>query len=157
MEKNIEQYEGGFERNYNLKLKNYPREIVIESSMLDFDHAIWVEIKISKETRTIAAAAAKMPKIPHQLICQKSFNALKNIIGLKIEHGLSKKLKELLGKNSGCVHIFKLVWLAADEAANYLGRFATLEDPREFLKNTCVAYREDDLQQTTGDKQRKER
>ncbi len=49
MEKNIEQYEGGFERNYNLKLKNYPREIVIESSMLDFDHAIWVEIKISKE------------------------------------------------------------------------------------------------------------
>lgn len=143
MEEAIEQYEGGFERNYNLKLKNYPREIAIESSMLDFDHAIWVEIKISKETRMITLVSAKMPKIPHQLICQKSFTALKNIVGLKIEHGLSKKLKELIGKNTGCVHIFKLVWLAADEAANYLERFATIEEQREFLKNTCVAYKED--------------
>lgn len=143
MEEVIEQYEGGFERNYNLKLKNYPREIAIESSMLDFDHAIWVEIKISKETGTITEVSAKMPKIPHQLICQKSFTALKNIVGLKIEHGLSKKLKELIGKNTGCVHIFKLVWLAADEAANYLKRFATIEKQREFLKNTCVAYKED--------------
>lgn len=139
----VEKYDG-FERIYSTKIKNAGAEkILIEASMLDFDHAIWTEIEINAETREIIRAEAKMPKVPHAPICQKATEKLKEIVGLKIEHGLSRKLREVIGKNDGCVHIYKLIWLSADAAANYLGRFATPEEQREFLKNTCVVYKEE--------------
>jgi hypothetical protein len=138
-----EKYSEGFERNYNLKIENKEKNIVIKASMLDWDHAITAEIEIEKKTKKIIRAEAKMPKVPHRLICQKALDSLKSIIGLETKRGLTKKLRETVGGNKGCLHIYKLVWLAADLAANYLKRDAAPEEQLEFLKNTCVVYSEE--------------
>ncbi len=138
-----EKYNEGFERNYNLKIDNQVENIVIEASMLDYDHAVVIKIEINKKTKEIIKVQAKMPRVPHTPMCQKALVSFEYIIGLKIEHGLKKKLQERIGKNKGCIHIYKLVWLAADLAANYIKRDATVEEQREFLKNTCVVYSEE--------------
>ena len=132
--------------------------LMLEATFLDPYHLIRLNIHIEPKTKEIVYAISEFANHPHQncpLIAIKA----KLLIGLKIERGIVRQVSEKIGGSDGCVHLRELALETINFAAttligfdqgfglmsrsfNVLEEKERFEMSKEFLKNTCFIYKE---------------
>jgi hypothetical protein len=106
------------ERNINTQARRGPENtIIVKSSILDLHHNMFFEMKIDFDTKEIISVSAEMVKVPYPE-CKSALANVNDMIGLKLERGLVKKMAEILGKNTGCTHMLEIA-IAASRTASY--------------------------------------
>lgn len=144
------------ERNINTKARRAPDgAIIVKSSILDLHHNMFFEMKIDMESKEIKSVKAEMVKVPYQE-CKNAMVNVKNLVGLKLERGLVKKMAEILGKNTGCTHMLEIAITASRTASytilNILSEGKKWKDimasdeeryqvVRAYLDNSCVMFK----------------
>ncbi len=144
-----------YERNINAAVsKDGDDYITTKASLLDLNHNMRVQIRVRIADRVIVAAEAQMTKTPFA-ICSQTAKFIDNIVGIKIERGVTKKLAEALGRSAGCTHLFELATEAVRLSSNVLLGFETgdqewrdrkLSDEefigkaKGFLANSCLPF-----------------
>ncbi|MBC8465869.1 DUF2889 domain-containing protein [bacterium] len=145
-----------YERNINASVRRDDDEhIITKASLLDLNHNMRVEIKVNIKTRTIIEAKGQMVKSPFKM-CGQTINHVKNMIGMKIERGITRKLGEAFGRSSGCTHLLELGTEAVRLSSNVLLGFETgdiewrerrlpdeefIEKAKGFLANSCLPFK----------------
>jgi len=145
-----------YERNINANVRRVDDDhIITKASLLDLNHSIRVEIKVRIPDRTIVEAGAAMVKTPFR-ICFETAKFAENMTGLKIERGVTRKVADLLGRSSGCTHIYELAIEAVRLSSNVMLGFSTgdvewrerklsdeefIERAKGFLANSCLPFK----------------
>ena len=144
------------ERNINIHTQKLDDNIIlVKSSILDLHHSMFFEMEIDINTKDITKVDAEIIKAPYPE-CKKSIVNIQNIVGLKLERGLSKNMAQILGKNTGCTHMLEIA-IAASKTASYaiLNILADGEKwkdimasdekrydvVRSYLDNSCVVFK----------------
>jgi hypothetical protein len=145
-----------YERNINASVSRDGDEfIVTKASLLDLNHNMRVEIKVRIADRIIVEARGQMTKTPFK-ICGRTISFVKNLEGLRLERGVTRQIKEKLGRSEGCTHIYELCVEAARLSSNILLGFEVgdeewrerrmsdeefIEKAREFLEDSCLPFK----------------
>ncbi len=145
-----------YERNINASVRREDEEhIITKASLLDLNHNMRVVIKVRISDREIVDAEGQMVKTPFS-ICGQTVSFVRNLIGLKIERGVTKKMADLLGRADGCTHLYELSVEAARLSSNVMLGFDTgdeewrerrlsdeefIENARGFLANSCLPFK----------------
>ena len=133
--------------------------LMLEATLLDPYHLIRLNIHIDPQTKTITNAKSEFASHPHSG-CPFVAPKAKQMIGLKIERGITRRVSQLIGGNEGCVHLRELALETINFAAtaligfdegfglmsrdfNLLDETKKLEISKPLLKNTCYIYKED--------------
>ena len=97
-----------YQRNINIQVKKADhRTLDIEAWMLDLGHLLRTLIRIDTESRFITHTEAEMVRHPFPS-CPDILEKFHNLRGVKVERGISKKIKEIVGTRAGCVHLMEL-------------------------------------------------
>ncbi|NQT35304.1 DUF2889 domain-containing protein [bacterium] len=145
-----------YERNINASVRREDEEhIITKASLLDLNHNMRVVITVRIANREIVEADGQMIKAPFS-ICSQTVKFVHNLIGLKIERGMTRKMADLLGRADGCTHLYELSVEAARLSSNVLLGFETgdeewrerrlsdeefIEKARGFLANSCLPFK----------------
>lgn len=148
-----------YERNINASVSRDGEDhIRTKASLLDLNHNMRVEIRVRISDREIVDAQAQMTKTPFA-VCHKTAKYTANLVGLKIERGISRKLSGLLGRSSGCTHIYELSMEAIRLSSNVLLGFEVgdeewrerrlsdkefIKRAKGFLANSCLPFKTDE-------------
>ena len=88
--------------------------------------------------------------------CKNALDNIDEIVGMKLQRGLAKKMAEILGKNTGCTHMLEIAITAARTASytilNILAEgkkwkeiMAADEERyevvRTYLDNSCIVFK----------------
>jgi hypothetical protein len=144
------------ERNINIHTKKLENNIIlVRSSILDLHHSMFFEMKVDISTREIIYVDAEMVKVPYPE-CRDAITNLQEIVGLRLERGLAKRLAEILGKSSGCTHMLEIAITASRTASyailNILSEGKKWKDimatdgerydvVRSYLDNSCIVFK----------------
>ncbi|MBN1483963.1 MAG: DUF2889 domain-containing protein [Chloroflexia bacterium] len=148
-----------YQRNINVTVERLDdKHIVIHSSLLDLDHSIRFSMEIHAASRTIVSGWAQMVRVPFRK-CRETLHLAEGIAGLVIERGITRNLANVLGHNTGCMHLVELAVTAARMAAGVLAelsgglvnreKFEALSEQERidlgmpFLQNTCLVFKVD--------------
>ena len=132
--------------------------LMLEATLLDPYHLIRLNIHIEPRTKTIVHAKSEFASHPHAA-CPMVAEKAKQLIGLRIERGISKMILQKIGGSDGCVHLRELTMETINFAAttligfdegfglmsrdfNILNEAERLELSRHLLSNTCFIYKE---------------
>ena len=108
------------ERSINMKiLENTEDTILARGSILDQVHNIIIELVINIDTLEIIKAEGQSVKVPFSE-CKEAINNIQNIVGLKLNAGMSNKLVDTLGGKNGCIHLSEVAIETARLAANVI-------------------------------------
>jgi hypothetical protein len=150
-----------YQRNINVVVETVDDDhIVVQASLLDLDHSIRFSMEVHTATGTIVGGNAQMIRVPFAK-CRETIARVEKIGGLVIERGINRKLANVLGRNTGCMHLVELAVTSARMAAALLveaggglvdrERFESLSEAERieigmpFLKNTCWVFRVDEV------------
>lgn len=144
-------------RTINSNVQEINKEtLVIMSQLTDFAHIFEVMFVIDIKTKKIIESKGKYYKTPYK-VCQETEKLIPRLKGLVINKGVLKEIQSILSDKNGCVHLYELVENAIKLAStiligkhiNYFSEsFKKLSDEekieisKQFLKNTCFAYKE---------------
>ncbi|MCX7991668.1 MAG: DUF2889 domain-containing protein [Proteobacteria bacterium] len=144
-------------RTINSNVQEINKEtIVIMSQLTDFAHIFEVMLAVDIKTRKIVEAKGNYYKTPYK-ICQQTQKLIPKLKGLTVNKGILKEIQNILSGKNGCVHLYELVENAIKLAStiligkhiNYFSEdFKKLPDDekiklsKQYLKNTCYAYKE---------------
>lgn len=148
-----------YQRNINLVINELGKgRVAVSASMLDLDHVIRLNFVVNPDTKQIVESSAQMVKVPLSA-CNRTMAKVKGLEGLYIQRGINKEIVHHLGGDTGCVHLVELAINAVSLASATLigwgsvitGRqeFEALTEDEKirlampFLRNTCLAYKED--------------
>ena len=124
--------------------------IRVEAYFEDPVHFIILTLLVNEETREIKDCDINFLRDPYPDLCHKTAQLYKKIIGLKIQPGFNKKVRERIPVIDGCLHVKTLLREAGDAIAQsgfYTStglidgseRRTYLRKEKE-LKNICYAY-----------------
>ena len=150
------------ERNVNVKVidegKPYLR---VHASLLDVEHSFQAEMVVDIASGRIEEVAAVMAQRPYKTYCPYALDNVQKLKGDVIGPGISRRIIEKVGRNTGCFHLVEIFQAAVSFAATILlGKRARTEglademalseeEHREkwmpYLKNTCQVFRVDVL------------
>ena len=148
-----------YERNINASIETPAGNFLItRASLLDLDHNIRIQLTTEIITRTIESASVEMVKTPFE-VCRNAMPNMENLKGLKIERGFTKKMRKIVGGNTGCTHIVELLMTASSLTSNAIlleaardpvkRRLFAMKSEGErmnelegFLKNSCIVFKE---------------
>ncbi len=150
------------ERNVNVKVidegKSYLR---VHASLLDVEHSFQAEMVVDIASGRIEDVAAVMAQRPYKTYCPYALDNVQKLKGDVIGPGISRRIIEKVGRNTGCFHLVEIFQAAVSFAATILlGKRARTEglademalseeEHREkwmpYLKNTCQVFRVDAL------------
>jgi len=146
-----------YERNINASVRRDGDDYIrTKASLLDLNHNMRVEIRVRIADRQIVEATAQMVKTPFA-ICGQTAMFAKNLEGLTIERGVTRQISGLMGRSEGCTHLYELAVEAVRLSSNVLLGFETGDEEwrerrlsddefisraREFLKNSCLPFKE---------------
>ncbi len=85
-------------------------------------HHIRVNLEISLKGLEIISASAEMPCVPDE-DCLGIKDSVKQLVGLRISRGFTKKVKDVMGESKGCVHMTNLVQSMGSAAVQALWAF----------------------------------
>jgi hypothetical protein len=147
-----------YERNINVSVSKLDEETILtKASLLDLNHNIRVELTVDVDTKTIRDAKAVMVKSPFN-ICQHTLTKLNNLVGIRIERGVHKRLVDALGHSDGCIHLVDLTMEAIRLSANVLLGFTRFDEEwrerkltdeefiaqvKPILRNSCLPFKEE--------------
>lgn len=132
--------------------------LMLEATFLDPYHLIRLNIHIAPQSKTIINAIGEFANHPHNACPSVAIKA-QQLIGLKIERGITKNILQKLGGCEGCVHLKELTLetinfaatalIGYDEGFGLMSReFNILDETQKYnlsknlLKNTCIIYKE---------------
>ena len=132
--------------------------LMLEATFLDPYHLIRLNIHIQPESKTIIDAKSEFANHPHTA-CSFVAEKAKQMIGLKIERGIARKVSEKIGGSEGCIHLRELALetlnfaatslIGYDEGFGLMSRdFNILDEAKKYslskhlLKNTCYIYKD---------------
>ncbi|MBM2814125.1 MAG: hypothetical protein HW421_887 [Ignavibacteria bacterium] len=132
--------------------------LMLHAVFLDPYHLIRLNLHIVPQTKTIVGAFCEYANNPHRECPVVALKAAQ-LIGLRIERGITKKVSERIGGSEGCVHLRELVLetinfsatalIGYDEGFGLMSRsFNILDEDKRYelsknvLKNTCYIYKE---------------
>lgn len=132
--------------------------LMLEATLLDPYHLIRLNISIEPKSKTIVDAMSEFANHPHT-ICPSIAVKAKQLIGLKIERGITKNILQKIGGCDGCVHLKELTLETINFAAttlvgfdegfglmsrefNILDEIQKFELSKHLLKNSCFVYKE---------------
>ena len=113
-------------------------------------HHIVVRLYISVADNVIVKAEADMVKVPGGGICLEIKDSIKNLVGVCVKGGFTKKVLDIMGGVRGCLHMTNLV-IAMGSAivqGQYLRAGINSSDTEmpevdtSLLKNSCWLWRE---------------
>lgn len=148
-----------YQRNINLVINDLGNDrVAVSASMLDLDHVIRLNLVVNPYTKEIVEASAQMVKVPLSA-CSRTMVRVRGLEGLYIQRGINKEIVQNLGGDTGCVHLVELAINAVSLASATLIGWGSVITGREefealteeekirlgmpFLRNTCLAYKED--------------
>ncbi len=113
-------------------------------------HGMTVRFLIGEMPPRILETEVQMDQVPMDE-CPEAAKSVSSLVGLTISYGYSKTVKSKLGGVKGCVHMTSLILAMAGAAlqgwANSQRRQAVPSPARgyitEYIKNSCLAWRED--------------
>lgn len=116
-------------------------------SLADTSHEMRLNMVVDPVTMVIKEVQAEIIRAPYA-ICSKALDEINLVVGLKIEPGINRKVKELIGGIKGCTHIIELFqegFKTAYQGNLHLiaGKGAEQEKVKkleEILKGTCLRY-----------------
>ncbi len=157
----------------NIKLATFSvnaSELVVHGALLDerfqkvFDitekelspgviHHMEIYLLIHANPLRIAKAEAFMPHVPMSQ-CKETLDVIKNIEGLEIKAGFSKKIKDFMGSTKGCTHLTHLLtvmgqeivhgWLTAKrKKKTKIPKSIDQITEKKFILNSCKLWTED--------------
>ena len=145
-----------YERNINASVRRDDEEhIITKASLLDLNHNMRVEIRVRIADRTIVDAAGQITKAPFK-ICDRTVRFVENLVGLKIERGVTRQISKLLGQSEGCTHLYELAVEAVRLSSNVIFGFYTGDEEwrerrlsdeefisraKGFLANSCLPFK----------------
>ncbi len=145
-----------YERNINAAVSKEGKDLIkTKASLLDLNHNMRVEILVRVSDRSIIDAKAEMTKTPFA-ICGVTASFIENLIGLKIERGITKKIAGMMGRADGCTHLFELAVEAIRLSSNVMLGFKSGDDEwrmrklsdedfiqraKGFLANSCLPFK----------------
>ena len=145
-----------YERNINASVsRDGADHIRTKASLLDLNHNMRVEIRVCVADREIVEANAQMTKTPFK-VCTQTMKFVKNLEGLKIERGITRKLSQLLGRAAGCTHLYELAVEAVRLSSNVMLGFevgdeewrerklsdaAFIKMAKSFLADSCLPFK----------------
>ena len=149
-------YEEIYERNINVSVTKISDNLMrTKASLLDLNHNMRVDLVVQVSTRTILDVNCQMVKTPFE-ICGITRHRAQQLIGLKIERGVTKQIHAILGGPSGCTHLYELTVEAIRMSSNVMMGFATgdekewrerrmtdeefIQRARGFLKDSCLPF-----------------
>ena len=121
----------------------------MKAQLKDNIHDMELRLKISLPDYTIRQAELEMREVP-QPCCHEIEPAVKDLEGLKIGPGFSRRVREILGGRRGCINLLHLVMETAPLAINvswwaYKARGTVTEEEFEqgrslAMSGQCVGY-----------------
>lgn len=132
--------------------------LMLEATFLDPYHLIRLNIHIDPETKAIINSKSEFASHPHTACPVVALKA-KQLIGLKIERGITKLISQRIGGSEGCIHLRELALetinfaattlIGFDEGFGLMSRdFNILDEEHKFeiskhlLKNSCYVYKD---------------
>lgn len=147
-----------YERNINASVsQDGPDHIRTKASLLDLNHNMRVEVRVRIQDRIIVAADGQITKAPFK-VCGQTTKFVNNLVDLRIERGVLKKIVHLLGRSRGCTHIYELCAEAIRLSSNVLLGFEVgqeewrerklpdeefIKRARSFLADSCLPFKTD--------------
>jgi hypothetical protein len=135
-------------------LENTEDTVMARGSILDQVHNIAIELIIDITTLEILSAEAQMVKVPFPE-CKPALENVKNLIGMKLNAGISQRIGPAVGGKGGCIHLAEVVVETVRLAANSIfgikcggkaWREGTMSDEefwngvKPLLKGTCIVF-----------------
>ena len=148
------------ERSINMKIlenSNNPDTILARGSILDQVHNIAIELVINIETLEIISADGQMVKVPFDT-CKPAIDNLKDIVGMKLDPGITNRVADAVGGKNGCIHLSEVTVETIRLAANSIfgikcggrdwreGRLSDEEfwgRVKPLLKGTCLVFKKE--------------
>lgn len=139
-----------FKREIKVVVEKKNNQLKITAVLNDTTHDMQLGLLIDIDTLEIKDVSAQMERVPY-VICHKALDGIKNLVGLRIEAGINKKVKALIGGIKGCVHIVELLhesFKAAYQAniriiVNDMTGDARTAKLEVLLKGSCLRYTEE--------------
>ncbi len=147
-----------FQRSINSSVRQLdPDRLKVESSFLDLEHSLHLEIEVRKSTGEILSARAIMPKSPFTR-CKECVSGADLLVGMRVGRGIMGKISENLGGPRSCVHLVELVsdavrligMLFAGEGEDYsypgdpsLPEEEVIANLKPRLRNSCMVFADD--------------
>jgi hypothetical protein len=115
-------------------------------------HHMRIKMIVSLPQLKIISIIPELQVIPNEA-CQGALDSVKKLIDLKIKHGFTDAVRNLLGNAEGCVHLMNLILSMGSAAVQ--GAWASLSDrgksspgrqsemDESILINSCWLWRED--------------
>jgi len=127
-----------------------PDLLLLEVSFSDIDQVLELRCKVKYPDLLIQKAELDFPIAPHETCHQAEAN-IANLVGVTIQRGYNQLIKELLGGQTGCVHMVDLAieigHLAYQAKFKMQGRKQELQTEEQrlayfpdVLAGQCVAY-----------------
>ena len=117
-------------------------------------HHITLSMTISLPGLVITSVKAEMPTIPNEE-CFEVKEIAGKLVGLRIKHGFTKNVRNIMGGTSGCIHLTNLVLAMGSTAVQGFASYCTRvrEDNNNKLPdfdasvfiNSCRLWRADGL------------
>jgi len=132
--------------------------LMLEATLLDPYHLIRLNIHVAPATKTIVHAKSEFASHPHAA-CPLVAEKARQLVGLKIERGITRQIMQKIGGSDGCVHLRELTLetinfaattlIGYDEGFGLMSREFNIQDEekrfelsRHLLNNTCFIYKE---------------
>lgn len=146
-----------FQRSLNSSVRQLDEDrLSVDSSFLDLEHSLHLNIVVRKSTGVILEARAIMPKSPFGR-CKECVKGADFLVGMEIGRGIMRKINARLGGPKSCVHFVELIseavrlvgMLRAGEGDEYSypgdpshPEDVVIEKLKKHLKNTCMVFAE---------------
>jgi hypothetical protein len=151
-----------FQRSIHSNVKDLgDGRYLVTSQLLDLEHSLHLELVVRTENGEIEEATASMSKTPFGK-CLKAAEGVSQLVGLKVGRGVMRQVGDLLGGARGCAHMVELITDAVrliamllvggdkggkgywDADKRDMTEEEVIEETRQFLKNSCLVYAEEE-------------
>lgn len=148
-----------FQRSIHSNVKQIDEgRLLVQSSLLDLEHSLHLELVVRMADRTIESAKATMSKTPLTR-CVKGTEGIRWLAGVSIDRGVLREIHRRVGGPRGCAHLVELVENAVrlvsmilignsltywSELKGKLTEEEIVAEGRRKLKNTCLVFADED-------------
>ena len=145
------------ERSINIRiLEKSPETILACGNILDQVHNIAIEMEVDIDSGKIISVEAQMVKVPFPE-CKPALENIAKLVGLRFGPGITQQIAEIVGGNTGCIHLSEVAVETVRLAGNTIfgikhggkawreGKMTDKEfwgRVRPSLKDTCIIRNE---------------
>lgn len=133
----------------NVQTEDY-KTASVSGVFLDSHHEWCLNFSVDLKTNEITSAYGELRRGPHP-DCRKVEERVQELVGLKLVHGVRKKIESAVGKASGCTHLTDLTLECVKGLVQARFNLMERELPEaemknyveDYLRGSCYHFRDD--------------